>query len=97
MKKVSTVAANQNCTVPSVRYSARMLTRVGIVALAIAGIAVFVRAKHFSDFEKRLKDAYPKTKVTGWSGTQKGVVAWRCVGILIVLLSLLMALDPQTK
>jgi hypothetical protein len=66
-----------------VRYSNAVSTRVFIVALAIAGLTVFIFAKNLSDFEKRLKDAHPSTKVTGWSGTEKGVLAWRCVGVLI--------------
>ena len=74
-----------------------MLPLVGSVGLAIAGVAVFICAKRFSDFEKRLREAYPWTKVTGWSGTQKGVVAWRFVGVIVILLSLFFALDSQTK
>jgi hypothetical protein len=68
-----------------------VFTQVIIVALAITGVTVFILAKHLSDFEKRLKDAHPRTKVTGWSGTEKGVLAWRCVGVLIVLLSVFIA------
>jgi hypothetical protein len=67
------------------------------LALAIVGVAIFLCAKHLSDFEKRLREGHPWTKVTGWSGTSKGVWSWRFVGVLVILLSLLIALESQIR
>ena len=53
--------------------------------LIVAGVFVLVSAAKLDAFEKRLIDKYPKLKVTGWTGTNKGVMAWRGVGVLIVL------------
>jgi hypothetical protein len=70
-----------------------MILWIASVGLATAGIAVFVCAERFSDFENRLKIAYPSTKVTGWSGTKKGVLAWRFIGILVIFVALFFALS----
>lgn len=53
--------------------------------LIVAGVFVLVSAEKLDAFEKRLIDVYPKLKVTGWTGTGKGVMAWRGVGVLLVL------------
>jgi hypothetical protein len=67
------------------------------LALAISGVAILLCARHLSDFEKRLRERRPWTKVTGWSGTAKGVWCWRFVGVLVILLSLLVAVDSQIR
>ena len=53
--------------------------------LVIAGAIAFASADKLSAFEKRLLDTHPWTRVTGWAGTRKGVLAWRGVGVLILL------------
>jgi hypothetical protein len=53
--------------------------------LAIGGVIAFTLADKLSAFEKRLLDTHPWTRVTGWAGTRKGVLAWRGVGVLILL------------
>jgi hypothetical protein len=70
-----------------------MISRVGSIVLALAGSAIFTWAERLSDLEKRLKVAHPWTKVTGWSGAKKGVLAWRCVGIMLILLGLFLWLN----
>jgi hypothetical protein len=53
--------------------------------LVVSGVIAFTSADTLSAFEKRLLDTHSWTRVTGWAGTQKGVLAWRGVGILLVL------------
>jgi hypothetical protein len=36
-------------------------------------------------FERRMVEKHPRTRVTGWSGTPKGTMSWRFVGLLLVL------------
>lgn len=62
-----------------------MLQLIVGTMLVIGGVVVFTAADKLSAFEKRLVDTRPWTRVTGWSGTRRGVLAWRVVGILILL------------
>jgi hypothetical protein len=57
--------------------------------LVAAGTVVVVLSEKLSAWEKRLKEAQPWTRVTGWSGTRKGVIAWRFAGALLILLGIL--------
>jgi hypothetical protein len=61
--------------------------------MVIARPAITMFAKPLSDFEEHLRERRPGTKVTGWSGTQKGVWAWRFVGTLVILLGFFIAFD----
>ena len=57
---------------------------IGTVLVIGGGIAL-TSADKLSAFEKRLVNAHPWTRVTGWAGTRKGVLAWRGAGILLLL------------
>jgi hypothetical protein len=70
-----------------------MFPFIATALLAIAGVAIILCAKPLSDFEKRLKERKPCTKITGWSGTQRGVWSWRLVGLLVILLSAFVAVE----
>jgi len=65
---------------------------VGTV-LILAGCGVIACAVQLSAFERRLLERRPWTKVTGWSGTRKGVVIWRVIGGVLVMLGLLIQFD----
>lgn len=69
-----------------------MLSLIFASCVVIAGIAIILFARPLSNFEKHLRERQPWTKVTGWSGTQKGVWAWRFVGTLVILLGFYIAL-----
>ena len=53
--------------------------------LVVAGVAIVVLSEKLSALESRLRKARPWTKVTRWSGSHKGVIAWRFVGLLLIL------------
>ncbi len=55
------------------------------VLFVIAGIVVIVFAERLSMFERRMAEKHPSTRVTGWSGTRKGTMSWRVVGLLLVI------------
>jgi len=58
-------------------------------ALIAIGISAFGLAPHISNWEKQLSDSCPWTRVTGWSGTQKGILAWRVIGAVLAILGLI--------
>jgi len=58
---------------------------ISAIAAICVGIALVLLAPRISLFERRLLDKHPSTKVTGWSGTRKGVYAWRVIGVVLVL------------
>jgi hypothetical protein len=70
-----------------------MFSMVGGACLLGLGIAFFALAPQVSDWEKEMTQRYPQTRVTGWSGTPKGVLAWRCVGIMCAVLGAIVAFD----
>jgi hypothetical protein len=61
------------------------LSIAGILGV-VAGVIVLVFAKRLSMFERRMVEKHPGTRVTGWSGTRKGTLAWRAVGIMLIVL-----------
>jgi hypothetical protein len=53
-------------------------------AIILCGLIALTSAPHISALEKRLADSHPWTRVTGWYGTPKGVLAWHLVGVLLL-------------
>ena len=70
-----------------------MLDIIVATAFLVGGSIVLTFAERLSAFEKRLLDAHPWTKVTGWAGTRKGVLAWRCVGGMLLVVGAAWLLD----
>jgi hypothetical protein len=62
-------------------------------ALLIASAIALTSADKLTALEKRLELAHPWTRVTGWSGTRKGVLAWRGVGILFLISGVIWTFD----
>lgn len=60
---------------------------VGVV-FVVAGIFFAGFAERISSFERRLAEKYPITRVTGWSGTRKGIMYWRVLGLVWATLGL---------
>jgi hypothetical protein len=54
-----------------------MFSIVSGACLVGLGIAFFTLAPHISNWEREMIQHYPRTKVTGWSGTRKGTLARR--------------------
>ena len=61
--------------------------------LIVVGCGVMACAAQISAFERRLLERHPWTKVTGWSGTRKGVLVWRIIGAAFVMLGFLVQFD----
>jgi hypothetical protein len=60
--------------------------------LLATGIVCFSFAPHNSEWEKRLSQSHPKTRVTGWSGTPKGIFMWRFIGVLLARIGIFLIL-----
>jgi hypothetical protein len=56
--------------------------------LVVIGVVCFSCAGRISDWEKRLTRSHPKTRVTGWSGTPKGIFMWRLIGVLLAMIGI---------
>jgi hypothetical protein len=63
------------------------------ILLILCGVATMIFAVHLSNLERRMITGNPSMKVTGWSGTNKGVIAWRLVGILLVIVGSVVMLE----
>jgi hypothetical protein len=63
------------------------LTLIGLIA--VLGLIVATFAPQISHWEKRMADRYPFTKVTGWSGTPRGIFVWRVIGALVIVRAVL--------
>lgn len=59
-------------------------------ALIVLGILVSRFSREISDWEKRLSKAHTWTRVTGWSGSQRGVIIWRVLGFVILAYGILL-------
>jgi len=59
------------------------------VLFSAAGIAVFALAPRLSQWEREITQVLPWTKLTGWSGTPRGIFVWQVVGALLVALEML--------
>ena len=70
-----------------------MLDIVVGTVLLVCGSVALTFAERLSAFEKRVLDAHPWTKVTGWAGTRKGILAWRCVGGMLLVVGAVWLLD----
>jgi uncharacterized membrane protein YdcZ (DUF606 family) len=66
---------------------------IGLI-FVLAGVVVIRFAEKLSLFERRMVEKHPATRVTGWSGTRKGTISWRIVGLLLVVLGLVVATLP---
>jgi hypothetical protein len=53
----------------------------GMVLIGI-GILVARFAREISAWEKRMAQEHAWTRVTGWSGTRRGILIWRVLGLL---------------
>jgi hypothetical protein len=60
--------------------------------LLVAGIACFSCAPHISKWEKRSEQSHPRMRVTGWSGTPKGIFMWRLIGVLLAIMGIFVIL-----
>jgi uncharacterized membrane protein len=61
-----------------------VLSLIGVL-LILTGVVVVAAAEQLSMFERRMVEKHPKTRVTGWSGTRKGTLSWRIVGLLLIV------------
>lgn len=59
-------------------------------ALIVLGILVSRFSREISDWEKRLSKTHTWTRVTGWSGSQRGVIIWRVLGFVILAYGILL-------
>jgi hypothetical protein len=64
-------------------------------AFVAVGILICIFARQISNWEKRLAEAYSWTKVTGWSGTRKGILVWRCIGAMSALLGVALMISSN--
>jgi len=69
-----------------------MLTLFWSTGLLATGIVCFFGSAHISEWEKRLSQSHPKTRVTGWSGTPKGIFMWRLIGVLLAMIGVFVIL-----
>jgi anti-sigma-K factor RskA len=58
-------------------------------SLIAIGVIVIGFSPHISNWERRLSDKHPSTRVTGWSGTWKGILVWRLIGAVLAFVGLL--------
>lgn len=72
------------------RYAHRRMPVTLAVLVAaifmIAGLLVVVLAEPINQFEHRLIQKYPKLRVTTWTGTPRGRMAWRILGVACLLI-----------
>ena len=69
-----------------------MLTLFWSTGLLATGIVCFFGSAQISEWEKRLSQSHPKTRVTGWSGTPKGIFMWRLIGVLLAMIGVFVIL-----
>jgi hypothetical protein len=60
-----------------------MARALGAVLIG-TGLLVAIFAPRISRWERRMTAVRPWTRVTGWSGTTKGIVIWRLLGLVII-------------
>lgn len=72
------------------RYAQRRMPVIFAVFVAaifmIAGVLLVVLAEPINQFENRLILKYPKLRVTSWTGTPRGRMAWRVLGVVCLLI-----------
>lgn len=66
-------------------HSPLMLLLIQVVGAILIPIGILVSrfAREISDWEKRMARAHTWTRVTGWSGTRRGILIWRVLGLVI--------------
>jgi hypothetical protein len=65
------------------------------IAFFLFGVVIIGFAERLSRLERRMVQRFPGTRVTGWSGTRKGTISWRGVGLLFVILGLVDEVLPR--